>query len=69
MANASMDLLEKIKGMGTTVSVVAHGAEVAARAGRQSYLLDGRLIDMESRETPAPLFKPDAVPTQPPTQV
>ncbi|MCZ6727693.1 MAG: ABC transporter ATP-binding protein [Acidobacteria bacterium] len=69
MANEIMDLLEKINEMGTTVIVVSHDPELAARAGRQIYLLDGRLIDMESLETPAPLFKPDAVPTQPPTQV
>jgi putative ABC transport system ATP-binding protein len=58
MANEIMDLLEKINEMGTTVLVVTHDPELAARASRQIYLLDGRLIDMESQEPAAPLFKP-----------
>jgi putative ABC transport system ATP-binding protein len=58
MANEIMDLLEKINQMGTTVVVVTHDPELAARAQRQIYLLDGRLIDMESRQQPAPLYQP-----------
>jgi putative ABC transport system ATP-binding protein len=58
MANEIMDLLEKINEMGTTVVVVTHDPELAARASRQIYLLDGRLIDMESQEVAAPLFTP-----------
>ena len=56
MANEIMDLLEKINEGGTTVVVVTHDSELAARAQRQIYLLDGRLIDMESHERPAPLY-------------
>ena len=58
MANEIMDLLEKINEMGTTVVVVTHDPELAARAQRQIYLLDGRLIDMESHQQPAPLYEP-----------
>ena len=58
MANEIMDLLEKINQMGTTVVVVTHDPELATRAQRQIYLLDGRLIDMESRQQPAPLYQP-----------
>jgi putative ABC transport system ATP-binding protein len=58
MANEIMDLLEKINEMGTTVLVVTHDPELAARASRQIYLLDGRLIDMESQDPAAPLFHP-----------
>ncbi|MGB3564364.1 MAG: ABC transporter ATP-binding protein [Thermoanaerobaculia bacterium] len=58
MANEIMDLLEKINEIGTTVVVVTHDSELAARAQRQIYLLDGKLIDMESHERPAPLYDP-----------
>ena len=58
MANEIMDLLEKINEMNTTVLVVTHDPELAARASRQIYLLDGRLIDMRSHEATAPLYKP-----------
>jgi putative ABC transport system ATP-binding protein len=58
MANEIMDLLEKINEMGTTVVVVTHDPELAARAQRQIYLLDGRLIDMESHHQAAPLYEP-----------
>ncbi|MGB6336171.1 MAG: ABC transporter ATP-binding protein, partial [Thermoanaerobaculia bacterium] len=50
MATEIMDLLEKINEIGTTVVVVTHDSELAARAQRQIYLLDGKLIDMESHE-------------------
>jgi putative ABC transport system ATP-binding protein len=55
-----MDLLEKINQLGTTVVVVTHDAEMAARADRQIYLLDGRLVDVESRDRPKPLYRPEA---------
>jgi putative ABC transport system ATP-binding protein len=58
MANEIMDLLEKINEMGTTVVVVTHDSELAARARRQIYLLDGRMIDMESHQPAAPLYEP-----------
>ncbi len=58
MANEIMDLLEKINDLGTTVVIVTHDSELAARAPRQIYLLDGRLVDLEKDERPAPLFNP-----------
>ncbi len=58
MANEIMDLLETINEMVSTVVVVTHDPELAARAQRQIYLLDGRLIDMESQQQPAPLYQP-----------
>jgi len=58
MANEIMDLLEKINEMGTTVVVVTHDPELATRASRSIYLLDGRLIDMETQEAAAPLYSP-----------
>jgi putative ABC transport system ATP-binding protein len=58
MANEIMDLLEKINQMGTTVLVVTHDPELATRAQRQIYLLDGRMIDMESQQQAAPLYEP-----------
>jgi putative ABC transport system ATP-binding protein len=69
MANEIMDLLEKINEMGTTVLVVTHDPELAARASRQIYLLDGRLIDMESQDAAAPLYKPATSDSSPSAQV
>lgn len=59
MANDIMDLLEKINALGTTIVVVTHDAEMATRASRQIYVLDGQLIDIDTRDQPAPLFRPD----------
>ena len=61
MANEIMDLLEKINEMGTTVVIVTHDAELAQRAVRQIYVLDGRLIDLEAQDRHAPLFHPAAL--------
>ena len=58
MANEIMDLLEKINEMGTTVVVVTHDPELAQRAQRQIYVLDGRLIDMDTHQQAAPLYEP-----------
>ncbi len=65
MANEIMDLLEKINDLGTTVVIVTHDSELATRAPRQIYLLDGRLVDLEKDERPAPLYTPgDTEPRQ-----
>ncbi len=58
MANEIMDLLEKINDLGTTVVIVTHDPELATRSPRQIYLLDGRLVDLEKDERPAPLYNP-----------
>ena len=54
MANEIMDLLEKINGMGTTVVIVTHDSELAARAEREIDLLDGKLVEPEPAERPTP---------------
>ena len=58
MANEIMDLLEKINDLGTTVVIVTHDSELATRAPRQIYLLDGRMVDLEKDDRPAPLYSP-----------
>ena len=58
MANEIMDLLEKINGTGTTVVIVTHDSELAARAEREIDLLDGMLVEPEPDERPAPHFDP-----------
>jgi putative ABC transport system ATP-binding protein len=55
MANDIMDLLETINNMETTIVMVTHEPELAARAQRRLHLLDGRLIDLEADERPKPL--------------
>jgi putative ABC transport system ATP-binding protein len=61
MANEIMDLLERINGAGTTVVMVTHDPELAARAPRQIHVLDGRMLDLAA-EVPAPLFRPGSMP-------
>ena len=55
MANEILDLLEQINGMDTTVVMVTHEPDLAVRAHRRLHLLDGRLIDLEIDDRPAPL--------------
>ena len=47
MTREIMDLLEKINEQGTTIVMVTHSPECAARAQRQIHLLDGRVVDFE----------------------
>ena len=46
MSREVMDLLEKINEAGTTIVMVTHTPECAARAGRQVHLLDGTVVDL-----------------------
>src|SRR5262249_3210684 len=46
MAREVMDLLEKINGEGTTIIMVTHTPECAARAAREIHLVDGRVVDV-----------------------
>lgn len=55
MAAEILDLLETINGLGATVVMVTHDAELAKRASRRIYLLDGRLIDLQG-DAARPLF-------------
>ena len=49
MARQIMDLLEKINGMGTTVVLVTHDAELARRAERNIHIVDGVVLDSPSQ--------------------
>ncbi len=46
MSREVMDLLETISGHGTTVVMVTHAPECAARASREIHLLDGKVVDI-----------------------
>jgi putative ABC transport system ATP-binding protein len=54
MAREIMDILEDINSRGTTLIVVTHNPEHAARAHRQLHIADGRMVDLE-RISPFPL--------------
>jgi putative ABC transport system ATP-binding protein len=47
MAREIMDLLDEINGKGTTIVMVTHSPESAARASREIHLLDGKVIDVD----------------------
>jgi len=47
MAREIMDLLDEINRRGTTIIMVTHSPECAARASREIHLLDGRMIDVD----------------------
>ena len=54
MAREIMDLLESINDQGTTIIMVTHSPECAARSNRQIHLLDGKVVDLER----APILTP-----------
>jgi len=47
MAREIMDLLDDINRRGTTIVMVTHAPECAARASREIHLLDGKVVDVE----------------------
>ena len=51
MTREIMDLLERINEQGTTIVMVTHSPECAARAHRQIHLLDGRVVDLDAAPT------------------
>jgi putative ABC transport system ATP-binding protein len=53
MARQVMDLLEQINSRGTTIIMVTHDPELAQRAHRNVHILDGRVNDFRSYETPS----------------
>jgi len=61
MTREIMDLLERINEQGTTIVMVTHSPECAARAHRQIHLLDGKVVDLEGR--PAPMAWPELAPS------
>jgi putative ABC transport system ATP-binding protein len=58
MAREIMDLLDQINSRGTTIIMVTHSPECAARASREVHVLDGKVLDLErprvavTRESP-----------------
>jgi putative ABC transport system ATP-binding protein len=48
MTREILDLLEDINGRGTTIVMVTHSPECAARAHRQIHLLDGKVVDFDA---------------------
>jgi putative ABC transport system ATP-binding protein len=48
MTREILDLLEDINGRGTTIVMVTHSPECAARAHRQIQLLDGKVVDFDA---------------------
>ena len=48
MSREMMDLLERIHEQGTTIIMVTHSPECAARAPRHIHLLDGKVLDTDA---------------------
>jgi putative ABC transport system ATP-binding protein len=63
MAREIMDILDQVNEAGTTIIMVTHNPEHAARAHRQLHIADGRMVDLE-RIAPFPLNRPGATPRQ-----
>ena len=59
MARGVMELLEEINRQGTTIIMVTHDPELAARAQRNVHIIDGQVTDLEQepvlRSAPAKL--------------
>jgi putative ABC transport system ATP-binding protein len=51
MTREILDLMEEINGRGTTIVMVTHSPECAARAHRQIHLLDGKVVDFDAVPT------------------
>src|SRR5688500_15339806 len=47
MARGVMELLEEINGQGTTIIMVTHDPELAARAQRNVHIIDGQVTDID----------------------
>src|SRR3954451_11192237 len=60
MAREIMDILDQINEAGTSIIMVTHNPEHAARAHRQLHIADGRMVDLE-RIAPFPLNRPQPV--------
>jgi putative ABC transport system ATP-binding protein len=55
-----MELLEQINAEGTTIVMVTHDPELAARAARNVHIVDGQVSDLQHPSLPS---RPVAVPT------
>jgi putative ABC transport system ATP-binding protein len=47
MARGVMELLEQINAEGTTIVMVTHDPELAARAQRNIHVVDGQVVDLQ----------------------
>jgi putative ABC transport system ATP-binding protein len=47
MARGVMELLEQINAGGTTIVMVTHDPELAARAQRNIHIVDGQVVDLQ----------------------
>jgi len=63
MAREIMEILDQVNEAGTTIIMVTHNPEHAARAHRQLHIADGRLVDFE-RIAPFPLNRTDVAQRQ-----
>jgi len=63
MAREIMDILDQVNEAGTTIVMVTHNPEHAARAHRQLHIADGRMVDLE-RIAPFPLNRTESKPRQ-----
>jgi putative ABC transport system ATP-binding protein len=61
MARGVMELLEQINAEGTTIVMVTHDPELAARAARNVHIVDGQVSDLE-QPTPALRAVPASAP-------
>lgn len=52
MARSVMELLEEINGQGTTIVMVTHDPELAARAQRNVHIVDGMVSDLHADTSP-----------------
>jgi putative ABC transport system ATP-binding protein len=48
MARSVLELLEEINAQGTTIIMVTHDPELAARAQRNVHIVDGMVTDLRS---------------------
>ncbi len=57
MARQIMELLQEINSQGTTIVMVTHATELAARAHRKLHILDGRVIDPWAKKRSAEVVR------------
>lgn len=61
MARGVMELLEEINSQGTTIVMVTHDPELAARAQRNVHIVDGQATDLQ--RDPSLMRARDCAPT------
>jgi putative ABC transport system ATP-binding protein len=63
MARSVLELLEDINGRGTTILMVTHDPELAARANRNVHIIDGQVSDLVHEPVLRPASAPAATAT------